>query len=69
MVGFTICMVYIVLVLKSIHHFFSMVKEEGQKIAGDIESLRASAKSGGMRFASFILSMASFLKHNKKSKK
>lgn len=67
-VGFAICLVYMILVLKSIHHFFKIIKDEGEKIAGDIDGLRAQAKSGGVKFASLVLSILTFLKHTKKSK-
>ncbi len=67
-VGFVAIIVYVILVLKNLHRFLTMVREEGQKIISDIEALRAKAKSGGAQFASFILSAVSFLKNRKKSK-
>ncbi len=66
--GFIVCAIFLVLVLKSIHRFFEMLKEEGQKIVSDIDSMRAMAKGGGIKFASLVLSAMSFLKQHKKSK-
>lgn len=68
-VGFAILAVYIILVLKSIYELFQTIKQESEKMVADIEILRAGAKSGGVKFASLVLSALAFLKHSKKSKK
>jgi len=66
--GFTICVIYIILLLKSIYHLFNEIKKEGKKISDDIANIRAQAKSGGVKFASLILHAVSLFKKNKKSK-
>ena len=66
--AFAVCAIYIIKALRAIHRVVSMLRQEGEKVAADIEQFRASARSGGVKFASFMLSVLSFLNHHKKSK-
>ena len=68
-VVFIVIAVYVILVIKNLSHLFKVIKEEGEKIVGDIHNLRENAKSNGTKFASMALSVLSFLKQPKKSKK
>ena len=67
--AFAVVAVFFILIAKNIHQLFEAIKQEGEKIVGDIEQFRESAKSGGMKFASFALSVLSFLKHHGKKPK
>jgi hypothetical protein len=68
--GFAILIIYIVKILKGILAFLTVIKEESEKIAQDIENIKVKVANGGAMFTSFIVNILSFLKNNqKKSKK
>jgi len=69
-VGFAAFLVYVVKILKGIIAFLDVIKEESEKIAQDIESIKTKVATGGAAFASFVINILSFLKdHNKTEKK
>jgi hypothetical protein len=68
--GFAILLIFAVAILKSINNFLKVIKDESEKIAQDIESVREKVKGGGVAFASMAMQLISFFKNNqKKSKK
>jgi len=68
-VGFAALIIYAVKILKGIVAFLAVVKEESEKIAQDIESIKAKVSSSGAMFTSFIVNILSFLKDHKTDKK
>lgn len=70
---FTICaiivMIYVTRILRDMKHISKKVSEEGDKIIGDVEYLRETAKAEGMKIknvSDFFINL--FIRRQKKEK-
>ena len=53
-VGFGVALVYIIPILKDMRHLSALAREEGDKLAQDIDELRSAVKEEGMKAKSIL---------------
>jgi hypothetical protein len=67
-VGCVLALFYIIPTLKNIRHISSVAKEEGDKLADDIDGLRTTVKEKGAKVKSFFDYFLTFFTGRKKNK-
>ncbi|MEK7494188.1 MAG: hypothetical protein AAB630_03480 [Patescibacteria group bacterium] len=69
-VGFAVALIYIIPVLKDMRHLSALARKEGDKLAEDLDDLRAAVKEEGMKAKSiFGYFLALFMKRQKIGRK
>jgi len=69
-VGFGVALMYIIPILKDMRHLSALAREEGDKLAQDIDELRSAVKEEGMKARSILgYFLALFMKRQKIERK
>lgn len=69
-VGFGVTLIYIIPILKDMRHLSALAREEGDKLAEDLDELRSAVKEEGMKARSILgYFLTLFAKRQKVSRK